>query len=215
MNKRYFAIAFALFGSAIIVAAIYLSVPGTQSTNQQRAISGPSKGSAASKGQEQTGNGTTTLPVIDVGPLEAYSSNPPRPEYQESVLGIARNRDTSEEVKVQQLLALLPRLPEDGKVLAMEHAAKLIPDEDYLKHRARLLQLANTKELREVVLVDVLTRDDSVRMTSLVEFLRHTASEDQAEVREVLEAFLDKDFGSDALQWEIAVQQYLRENADS
>jgi hypothetical protein len=152
--------------------------------------------------------------VIDIGPLEAYSSNPPRQIHEQRVIQTATARDLSAGVKVQQLLAMLPTLPDDGKVLAMEHAAKLIPDQDYLKFRDRLLTLSDTPELRQTVLLDVLTRDDEIRMPSLVELMRHRPASEQTEIKEILEAFIEKDFGDDTKQWELAVRAYLVENAE-
>jgi hypothetical protein len=177
-------------------------------TDKKQLYQGSADSSERSQGE------TPKTGVIDIKPLEAYSSNPPRQIHEQRVIHTATARDLSDGVKVQQLLAMIPTLPDDGKVLAMEHAAKLIPDGDYLKFRARLLSLSTTPELRQAVLLDVLTRDDEVRMPSLVELLRQRPVAEQAEVREILEAFVDHDFGDDTKQWELAVRAYLAENAE-
>lgn len=214
MKNPYFFIAAGLFGGAILTAALYLG----SSTYPTSAVgvngqTANETSTAIPLSKDASVRGNTAAPM-GIGPLEAYSSNPPRQPHEENVLRVALNRELSDGVKIQQLLAMVPRLPPDGQTLALEHAARMIPDADYLKFRPRLLQLANTDDLRETVLLDVLTRDDEIRMLTMVEFLKLPPNNGHAEVREILEAFLEKNYGDDAGQWDLAVRKYLAANAE-
>jgi hypothetical protein len=53
----------------------------------------------------------------------------------------------------------------------MEYATKLIPDEQYNQYRPTLFGLVSSPELRETVLLDVLTRGEPVRPSSMVRTL--------------------------------------------
>jgi len=114
---------------------------------------------------------------------------------------------------VQQLLALLPSLPPDAQTLAMENATALIPDTDYLNYRNHLIQLAKTPDLREAVMNDSLTRGEELRLPNLLELMRTSQSEDEKlEIRGILEAYLDKDYGPQPAQWEAPLRQWIAEN---
>jgi hypothetical protein len=199
--------------AGLAAVAFYLGSP-LPDKGASQSVANPSSASQLSDINARPEGEQTKAAVIDIGPLEAYSSNPPRQIHEQRVIQTATARELSPGVKVQQLLAMLPTLPADGKVLAMEHATKLIRDEDYLKFRGRLLSLAESPELRQAVLLDVLTRDDAIRMPSLVELMRHRPASEQAEVKEILEAYIEKDLGNDTKQWELAVTAYLAENAE-
>ena len=214
MKIPYFLILSSAGVAALAAVAFYLGSPVTEnagSPDKPGAALSINSGVTASDRAEGE---QLKAAVIDIGPLEAYSSNPPRQIHEQRVIQTATARELSDGVKVQQLLAMLPTLPDDGKVLAMEHAAKLITDGEYLKFRDRLLSLSSTPELRQTVLLDVLTRDDEIRMPTLVELLRHRPVSEQAEVKEILEAFVEKDFGDDTKQWELAVRAYLAESSE-
>ena len=62
------------------------------------------------------------------------------------------------------------------------------------------------------MLTDVLSRDDTLRFTTLVEILRQPPSKATEEVKEILTAYLDKDYGADPNAWDQAVRKFLAEN---
>jgi len=152
----------------------------------------------------------------DAVAMGEFSSNPKRDPAEQLVLDIAIERGVSEEAKVKRLLALIPTLSPDAQTLAMENATALIPDADYLKYRGHLLQLATTPEMREAVMDDSLTRGEELRLPNLLELMRTSTNENEKqEIREIFEAYLDKDYGPNPAQWEIPVRQWVAENTDS
>jgi len=145
--------------------------------------------------------------------MEDFSSNPKRDPEEQRVLDIAAQTGVTDQAKVQQLLALLPSLPPDAQTLAMENATALIPDTDYLNYRNHLIQLAKTPDLREAVMNDSLTRGEELRLPNLLELMRTSQSENEKmEIRGILEAYLDKDYGPQPAQWEAPLRQWIAEN---
>jgi hypothetical protein len=145
---------------------------------------------------------------------ETFNSNPPREGWEDEILNLARG--PGDDIgKAERLLSMVPRLNEEGRVLAVENAVALIPDKDYTKYRGRLLALAHTDEMREVLMTDVLSRDDDVRFMTLVELLRQPPNKGQEDVKEVLIAYLDKDYGTDTNAWEKAVRKFVAESKEN
>lgn len=142
-----------------------------------------------------------------------FSSNPKREPEEQRVLDIAAERTLPDEAKVDRLLTLIPSLPPDAQTLAMENAAALIEDQSYLKYRTRLLRLATTKEMRETVMNDSLTRGEELRLPNLLEMMRTSADDaEKKEIREIFEAYLDKDYGPNPALWEAPVRKWVAEN---
>lgn len=147
---------------------------------------------------------------------EKYYQGPKQP-WAKEIIGIAMRLDLSDEAKVKQLLGKIGSLPPDGKVLAMEEATKLIPDEQYNQYRPTLFGLVSSNELRETVLLDVLTRGEPVRMPTLVEMLKQPPNPEHPghdDIREILVAYLDTDYGTDLNGWDSAVKKFLADNPD-
>ena len=153
---------------------------------------------------------SATEPVVP----EKYSAAPKEP-WKKEIIGLVNRLDMTDMAKAEQLLSRLSSLPIDGQVLAMDHATKLISDEHYVRMRPMLFGLAQpSPELRETVLLDALTRSEQVRMPTLVEILRQPAHPEQAEVREILLAYLDVDHGTDVKAWDSAVKKFLADHPD-
>ena len=157
---------------------------------------------------EKKGN---TPPSFD--PAEYTTA--PKPHTEEGKLvKIFSDRKMADTEKVERLLAMLSGLSGNGKKIAMDYATQLITDEDYLRQRPRLLRLANSDELREVVMLDVLTRDDGIKMPSLVELLSAPSETTRSEAREILALFLEQDYGDDPRKWHEPLMKWLAENED-
>jgi hypothetical protein len=147
--------------------------------------------------------------------LEEFSSNPKRDPEEERILDLAGDKRLTDQAKVQQLLAMIPRLPPNAQTLAMENATALIPDAEYLNYRGHLLQVAKTPEMREAMLNDSLTRGEELRLPNLLEMMRtSTSHEEKQDIREIFEAYLDKDYGLNPAHWEAPLRKWVAENSD-
>ena len=145
--------------------------------------------------------------------IEEFSSNPKRDPEEQQILDLAGDHKIPDREKVRQMLAMIPKLQADAQTLAMEHATALIPDEEYLNYRGHLLQLAKTSEMRTAVMHDSLTRGEEIRLPNLLEMMRtSTSEEEKREIREIFEAYLDKDYGPNPAQWEAPLRQWVAAN---
>ena len=219
MQKRI--LATGLFVSPLLLIAgviIYLQMPSNTAAPVEIAKASPPV--ASKEGSLRT---VTTPPKLFNGKLsqeassvDDFSSNPKRDPEEQQVLDLAAERGVPDQVKAEQLLAMIPNLPPDAQTLAMENATALIPDKDYLSYRDRLLKLASTPDLREAVMDDSLTRGEDLRLPNLLELMRtSTSDEEKKEIREILEAYLDKDYGPEPKAWEAPLQMWVAENGDS
>lgn len=215
----------ALFvGLAVIIAVTiyYLGAPVPESAPvaAEPAKPAPAEAKLGTEGEMKTVSKPPRIAAGRFAPeaksMEEFSSNPKRDPSETLVIKTFAERGVSDEEKVKRLLGLIPTLPPDAQVLAMENATSLIPDEDYLKHRGNLLQLATTPEMRVAVMDDSLTRGEELRLPNLLELMRTSNSEEEKqEIREIFEAYLDKDYGPNPAQWEAPLRQWIAENTDS
>ncbi len=223
MNSRTLA-ALSVGALAALVAALYsLNSDSTSisssSTDAAGSVASAEQSARASMvrkmdSSEHLDPAKKPIPQIEkVDPLK-YTTAPKPDSHEAKIFKLVMELGTSDSDKVKRLLAMMPQLPPAPKLVALEHAAQLITDDDYIKLRPQLLRLADTDELREVVMLDVLTRDDTIKMPGLVELMKLPHDPMKTEAREVLEAYLEKDYGDDPKQWDLAVRQWLAENAD-
>jgi len=122
--------------------------------------------------------------------------------------------DTDDTNKVAQLFDIFPRLPEDGQVEVAEHLSNLVPDDNY----TRLGQLLEDPKLPESVLdelmADALNRPNSVKLPVLLQVAQEPDNPKASEAKDLLELYLDEDYGTDWSQWQTKLQAWLKDNPD-
>ncbi len=119
-----------------------------------------------------------------------------------------------EDQKAKRLLELLPNLPEEGQVEAAQHLSNLLPDEQY-PALAQTLTNAHTPEaVLDVLMTDVLNRPNPIKLSTLLDVARTPEHPKSEEARDVLEVFVDEDYGTNWDAWETAVKKWLKENPD-
>jgi hypothetical protein len=144
-----------------------------------------------------------------------YSTFLQKPQWEQEVIKLANRLDMKDDDKAVALLNKVYTLPDEpAKVVAMEHATRLMSDQQFQQMKGQILSLGFSEDMRETILRDILTRADSVRFPALVDLLRQPPNPGQQEIREVLEAYLDVDYGMDVQKWDTAVRQWLIENPE-
>ncbi len=202
--------------------AYYFAISASQKVPQAVAVTEQPVPAVPLAGAEGKMEAVTTPPKTfggrnspDAESMEEFSSNPKRDAAEQQVLDIAAERGVSDRKKVERLLGMIPTLPPDAQTLAMENATALIPDADYLGYRNRLLQIAKSPDMRETVMNDSLTRGEDLRLPNLLEMMRtSTSDEERKEIRGILEAYLDKDYGPQPAQWEGPLRKWVAENVE-
>jgi hypothetical protein len=216
MNRRNFVFLAAALAMVVATALFYIafnrgSDGGLASATSETRAPAPATRSIVRSDQIE-GKKSGYVPV-EVNP-DDYTTAPKPHTVEGRLVKLWSDRQLSDSVKAERFLTLFHELSDSGKKIAIDYATQLITDEDYLRQRPRLLRMANTDELREVVMLDMLTREDGIKMPSLVELMKSSSQTTRSEVREILEAFLEKDYGDDLNQWDAAVRQWVAENQD-
>ena len=119
-----------------------------------------------------------------------------------------------ENQKAKRLLELLPSLPEDGQVEAAQHLSNLLPDEDYSSLSPTLTNAVTPEAVLDVLMTDVLNRPNPLKLGTLLEVARTPNHPKAEEARDVLEVYVDENFGADWIAWDTAVKKWLKENPD-
>lgn len=116
--------------------------------------------------------------------------------------------------KVTELFQMFPHLPEDGQVEVAQHLSNLVDDEDY----AGLGKLAENAKLPEAVLdvlmADLLNRPNAAKLPVFLDIAKTSDHAKAEEARDLLELYLDEDYGNDWSKWEHAMKEWLKENPD-
>ncbi|HET6408748.1 MAG TPA: hypothetical protein VFG14_12760 [Chthoniobacteraceae bacterium] len=222
-TRSLFGVGITAIIALIAGTVIYLNSPQSSPAPELSTATESMKPAVSASGTEGSLKTVTTPPRLHNGRLspeakstEEFSSNPKREPGEQAVLEIAAERGVSDTNKVERLLAMVPTLSPDAKTLAVEHAAALIPDKDYLKYRDRLLKVADSAEMRIAIMDDSLTRGEELRLPNLLELMRSSKSdEEKQEIREIFEAYLDKDYGPNPAHWEAPLREWVAQHSDS
>jgi hypothetical protein len=122
--------------------------------------------------------------------------------------------ETEEPAKARELVQLFPRLPEEGKIEVALHLSNLLEDEDFLPFGRHLLDASQPEEVLEVLMTDVLNRPDSIKLPLLLDVARMPEHPNAEEARDLLELYLEEDYGENWDVWRAKMEEYLRENPD-
>jgi len=124
---------------------------------------------------------------------------------------VSTNEDSD---KAKQMLGMFPNLPADGKVEVAQHMANLMPDQDYPLLASLLTNSTLPQDVLDVLLADALNRPNSVKLPALLDVARDPQNPEAPEAKELLQLFLDNDYGNDWSTWQAKMQDWLKENPD-
>ena len=119
-----------------------------------------------------------------------------------------------EKQKAEKLLQMFPFLPEDGQVEISQHLSNLLEDDRYPALAQTFTNAATPEAVLDVLMADVLNRSNTIKLNTLLDVARTTGHPKAEEAREVLEVFVDENFGDDWAKWQAAIQSWLKENPD-
>jgi hypothetical protein len=116
--------------------------------------------------------------------------------------------------KADLLLAMWKRLPEDGQVETMQHISNLLPDEKFSALIPAFTNAATPEAVLDIIMTDALNRPNGMKLPALLDVARTPNHPKAEEARDILEVFVDHNYGEDWPKWEKAVQDWLKENPD-
>jgi hypothetical protein len=211
--------------AALVVALVMLFVVGTPEEAPRPPTEDASISAAAQRelaplpdGGGFVGGGVSpgrpaARPAGDVADADFDETMDLPMEPWEAAINEILESDVENQQVATQLMALLPTLPSDGQVEAMQHMVNLTDDENYHDATAMLLNPATSEDVAEVIYSDVLNRPNNVKLPVMVSILRTPGHRLRDETLSTLQIFLGEDLGNNAEAWNLAVQNYLTREA--
>ncbi len=169
----------------------------------------PSRAGASAPGApaaEATASQTAAVSASLLSPPAAAATN-----WQER-LDEVLSSDATDPDKARQLLQLFPLASNEGKAELAQHLSNLVPDEDYALLGSYLTNSTSPEEVLDVLLSDLLNRPDRLKLPLLLEVARSPQHPKAAEAKDLMELYLEEDYGTDWNLWRTKVYEYLKAN---
>lgn len=151
-----------------------------------------------------TGSNTDGVPIA----TEMTSTN------WEDKLDEILSSDEEDTNKVKLLFAMFPTLPADGQEDVAQHLSNLVEDEDYAPLGKLLMDARLPEPVLDVLLADLLNRPNETKLPMFLDLAKNPDHSKAGEAKELLELYLDEDYGNDWTKWESAMKKWLAENPD-
>ena len=151
----------------------------------------------------RTNNAKGTIPEI------AAAANISSTNAWEIKLDQILSSDSDDTNKVQQLFAMFPTLPDDGKDEVAQHLSNLVEDEDYAQLGKLLMDPKLPEDTLDTLMADLLNRPNSTKLPMFLDLARNPDHPKHEEARDMLELYLDEDYGSDWATWEKKMKEWL------
>jgi hypothetical protein len=135
------------------------------------------------------------------------------PDWEDKVDAILTS-DGEDTDKAKKMLEMFPKLAPDAQEEVAHHLSNLTPDEDYTPIANLLTNSALSESVLDVFMEDVLNRPNAVKLPLLLEVAQNPQHPGAQEAKDVLELFLEEDYGTDWTKWQAKMQDWLKENPD-
>lgn len=135
-------------------------------------------------------------------------------DWEDRVDQILGDENTEVAEKARKMLELFPHFPEAGQVETAQHISNLLADEDYKKFGNYLTNPKTPASVQDVILADVLNRPSTIKLPLLLGTARDPANAKAAEAKDLLELYLEEDYGTDWDKWQQEMEKWLKENPD-
>ena len=152
-------------------------------------------------------NNRVTLPPVQVNPTNQVTD---WEEKLETILG----SEGEERQKVKQLLELFPRISGEGQVEVAQHLSNLVEDQDYEALQKLLLDARLAEDVLDVLIADILNRPNGIKLPTLLDVARTPGHSKAEEAKDLLELYLEEDYGADWNKWQSSMEQWLKDNPD-
>jgi len=119
-----------------------------------------------------------------------------------------------EKEKSKKLIDLFPHLPPEGQEEVAHHLSNLVADEDYAPLSNFVTNSALPEAVLDVFVEDVFNRPNNIKLPLLLDIAQDPQHPRAGEAKDVLELFLEEDFGSDWTKWHAKMEQWLKDNPD-
>lgn len=122
--------------------------------------------------------------------------------------------DTDTNKKADDLLNMMPKVNEEAQIELAGHIVNLVDDKHYARVVPYLTNPAVSEEVSSVFMNDLYNRADSLKLPIVLDVARTPNHPLAEEARDLLELYIEEDYGTDWGKWESAVNQWLKDNPD-
>jgi hypothetical protein len=119
-----------------------------------------------------------------------------------------------EKDKAKQLVDIFPHLPPEGQEEVAHHLSNLVADEDYSPLSNFVTNSALPEAVLDVFVEDVFNRPNAIKLPVLLDIAQDPQHPRAGEAKDVLELFLEEDFGNDWTKWHTKMDKWLKDNPD-
>jgi hypothetical protein len=116
--------------------------------------------------------------------------------------------------KAKDMILMFPQLSPEAQEEIAHHISNLTPDENYAPLASFLTNSALPEAVLDVFTEDVLNRPNSIKLPLLLDIARDQNHPKAGEAKDILELFLEDDYGTDWTKWQARLDQWLKDNPD-
>lgn len=176
-------------------------------------------GSGASKpgakpGETPENTGTATNVAVNTPPDTGAQPDEEQPEQRtwEDKLDEILLGDGTDDQKSDKIIALMPYAPVEAQEELSQHLVNMTQDTHYAGTSNLLMNLNTSTNVQEVLLNDLLNRNNTLKLNTLLAVLETPSHPMQQNAHDMLELFVQDDYGTNMAAWEKAVADWLKEN---
>jgi hypothetical protein len=224
--SKVLAVSAVVAAAAIIATVVHLGKEGGNSsvgtqTNEERMVSAPQVPQENSNPAMRQVIRTTSRPRETTAVPPGTNVNPTPPNATPGLIADWEDKvndilgpEGDEKEKSKKLIDIFPHLPPDGQEEVAHHLSNLVADEDYAPLSNFVTNSALPEAVLDVFVEDVFNRPNNVKLPLLLDIARDPQHPRAGEAKDVLELFLEEDFGSDWTKWQAKMEQWLKDNPD-
>jgi len=134
--------------------------------------------------------------------------------WEERLDTILTAQEKPDSDKAKELIAMFPNLSPEAQEEIAHHISNLTPDENYAPLGQFLTNSALPEAVLDVFTEDVLNRPNSIKLPLLLDLARDPNHPKASEAKDILELFLEEDYGNDWTRWQAKLDQWLKDNPD-
>ena len=122
--------------------------------------------------------------------------------------------ETDTRRKAEDLLDMLPKVNEEAKIELAGHIVNLVEDDQYARVAPYLTNAAVPEVVSSVFMNDLYNRANSLKLPLVLAVARTENHPLREEAKDLLELYIEEDYGTDWAKWETAMNAWLKENPD-
>jgi hypothetical protein len=158
-----------------------------------------------------TNRSVRTANTITSSPQQTVTAETPTWEDKLDDILASDMEDTN---KVTAMFDMFPTLDADGKVEVAQHLSNLVDDDQYAPLGQLLLDPKLPTEVLDLLIADVLNRPNPIKLPMFLGVARTPDHPNREEALELLELFLDEDYGQNWAAWQLKMEEWLKENPE-